>query len=87
MFRKAEDHLQLPGRYTDHGLCKKWIRRYHFPENGTKSLCQKRCRIQTLRTSFTPDAGTGIFKDSQFCGVGDNVGVFKENDGINHKPD
>lgn len=22
MFRKAEDHLQLPGRYTDHGLCK-----------------------------------------------------------------
>ena len=41
------------------------------------SLCQRRCRIQTLRASFTPDAGTGIFKDSQFCGVGDNVGVFK----------
>lgn len=52
-----------------------------------KAFGQRRCRIQALRTSFTPDPGTGIFKDSQFRGVGDNVGVFKENDGINHKPD
>ena len=43
--------------------------------------------VNLIGTSFTPDPGTGIFKDSQFRGVGDNVGVFKENDGINHKPD
>ena len=77
MSRKAEDHLQLPGRYTDHGLCKSGLGVTISQKMVLKAFARERCRIQTLRTSFTPDPGTGIFKDSQFCGVGDNVGVFK----------
>ena len=58
-----------------------------FVKSGLGVTISQKMVLKALRTSFTPDPGTGIFKDSQFRGVGDNVGVFKENDGINHKPD